>query len=92
MYLIIISLIYFVYFFIAGFVLRHMLDEVKTGPSSWWPISGALLLSVFWLVLAVWALVNLFSYKTRCWYFKLASTIFEEQKGQGKKSWRESIF
>ena len=28
-----------------------MLDEAKLEPSSWWPITGCIILSVLWLVL-----------------------------------------
>ena len=87
-----IHLIGFVYFFCAGILFRDMLDEVKTGPSSWWPITGALLLSVFWVVLVLWAVVNLFCRKTRWWYYKFAITIFEDEKPYTESPWGSGKF
>jgi protein-S-isoprenylcysteine O-methyltransferase Ste14 len=67
-----------VYFFIAGAMFSEIIDDIKNKPSSWWPITGALLFSVGWLVILIWSLIGSFSVKARYYYEKLARTIFKD--------------
>jgi hypothetical protein len=69
-----ILMLFGIYFFIAGFTFRTMIEEVKTGT---WPVCGAILLSVCWIGLISWACLNLVCKTTERWYIKFASTIFE---------------
>lgn len=64
-----------VYFFVGGSIFREMLDDVKLG---WWPIVGALLLSIFWIPFLLWCLINFRVEMTKEWYIKFAGTIFEK--------------
>jgi len=68
------------YFFVVGFLFREMLDEVKTNPDSWWPITGALLVTLFWLPALIWWIVGLFSFRAASLWEKFAATIFEPPK------------
>lgn len=66
-----------IYGFMAGIIFRDMMDELL--PGGMWPIIGAFLLSVLWVLFLIWITINLFCETTQRWYLRFGGTIFEEK-------------
>jgi hypothetical protein len=64
----------FCYFFMAGILFRDMIDDLRFG---YWPPIGGFILSILWLPMMVWSIINTYCQLTRMWWIKFAGSIFK---------------